>query len=174
MAWLLLNFVQSVVSIHATWNNLICCKTGLIVGVKTRHIAFNPFCSNVPKQVAHLCCPRYPLKHTAVSDTEYSGLFSQQADAASWSKSKKTLYKRLTAQQQAFLPGQNFQVSIYQLGHLNPFISVRFLLKHPFFPSLGQEKLSWCKSEDLLRCLLMVFCIFESFTYKSVLPQCFW
>ena len=77
------------------------------------------------------------LKHTAVLDTEYSGLFSQQADAASWSKSKKTLYKRLTAQQQAFLPGQNFQVSTYQvtLTHSSLYVS-------SFFLSLGQEKLS--------------------------------
>ena len=87
------------------------------------------------------------LKHTAVSDTEYSGLFSQQADAASWSKSKKTLYKRLTAQQQAFLPGQNFQVSTHQLGHLNPFIlsKINDHGEHLFFLSLGQEKLGFVK-----------------------------
>ena len=29
MAWLPRNFIQSEVSIHATCNNLICCKTGL-------------------------------------------------------------------------------------------------------------------------------------------------
>ena len=81
------------------------------------------------------------LKHTAVSDPEYSGLFSQQADAASWPKIKKTLDKRLTTQQQVFLPGQNFQVSTYQLGHLNPFISVRFLLKHFFFPIIRTKKI---------------------------------
>ena len=81
------------------------------------------------------------LKHTAVSYPEYSCLFSQQADAASWPKIKKTLDKRLTAQQQAFLPGQNFQVSTYQWGPLNPFISVRFLPKGRFFPPFGQEKI---------------------------------
>ena len=36
MAWVLRNFFQSVVSIHTTCNNLICCKTGSNGGGKTR------------------------------------------------------------------------------------------------------------------------------------------
>ena len=40
MAQLPLNFTQSEVSIHATSNKLICCKTGLNVSGKTRNIAF--------------------------------------------------------------------------------------------------------------------------------------
>ena len=46
------SFVQSVVSIHTTYDNLICCKTGANGGGKTRNISFNTFCSNIPKQVA--------------------------------------------------------------------------------------------------------------------------
>ena len=46
------SFVQSVVSIHTTCDNLICCKTSSNGGGKMRNIAFNTFCYNIPKQVA--------------------------------------------------------------------------------------------------------------------------
>ena len=52
MASLPRNVAQSEVSIHATCDKLICCKTGWNVGGKMRHIAFNAFCSNVPEQIA--------------------------------------------------------------------------------------------------------------------------
>ena len=52
-------FVQSVVSIHTTCDNLICCKKGSNGGRKTRNIAFNTFCSSIPKQVFRLRCPFY-------------------------------------------------------------------------------------------------------------------
>ena len=53
MAWLSHNFIQSEGSIHATCNNLVCCKTGLNVTwvVKRTTYIFNSFCSNVAKQV---------------------------------------------------------------------------------------------------------------------------
>ena len=41
------NFVQSVVIIHATCDNLICCMTILpTVGGKMRNIAFKTFCTS--------------------------------------------------------------------------------------------------------------------------------
>lgn len=41
------NFVQSVVIIHATCDNLICCMTVLpTVGGKMRNIAFKAFCTS--------------------------------------------------------------------------------------------------------------------------------
>ena len=53
MAWLPYNFIQSEGSIHATCNNLVCCKTGLNVTwvVKRTTYIFNSFCGNVAKQV---------------------------------------------------------------------------------------------------------------------------
>jgi len=53
------NFIQWNVSIHATCNNLVCCKTGLNVLLKRATFLFNSFCSNVAKQVARFCCPFY-------------------------------------------------------------------------------------------------------------------
>ena len=52
-------FVQSVVSIHTPCDNLICCKKGSNGGRKTCNIAFNTFCSNIPKQVFRFGCPFY-------------------------------------------------------------------------------------------------------------------
>ena len=48
MAWLLCNFIQSEIRIHATCNNLICYQTGLNMGGKTRNIAF--------QHVLQQCC----------------------------------------------------------------------------------------------------------------------
>ena len=59
MLWLSRYFIQSEISIHATWNNLICCRTGLNVGGKRATLHFNSFCSNVAKQGARFCCPFY-------------------------------------------------------------------------------------------------------------------
>ena len=41
------NFIQSKVSIHATCNDLICCKTGLMWVVKRATSLFNSFCRYV-------------------------------------------------------------------------------------------------------------------------------
>ena len=58
MAWLLRNFIQSEVSIHVTCNNLICCKSALKLGGKTRNNnLFSTHFAYVPKQVADSCCP---------------------------------------------------------------------------------------------------------------------
>ena len=46
MTWLRCNFIQSEVSIDATWNNLICCKT---VGGKMR------------KKITRFCCQFYHI-----------------------------------------------------------------------------------------------------------------
>ena len=53
MAWLSHNSIQSEGSIHATCNNLVCCKTGLNVTwvVQRTTYILNSFCSNVAKQV---------------------------------------------------------------------------------------------------------------------------
>ena len=56
MAWLPRNFIQSEVSIHVTCNNLICCKSALKLGGKTRNMFSSHFAA-VPKQVALSCCP---------------------------------------------------------------------------------------------------------------------
>ena len=49
--------VYEEVTIHATCNNLICCKTGLNVREKRATSLFNLFWSNVAKRVACFCCP---------------------------------------------------------------------------------------------------------------------
>ena len=56
MAWLPRNFIQSEVSIHVTCSNLICRKSGLKLGGKTRNM-FSTHFASVPKQVAGSCCP---------------------------------------------------------------------------------------------------------------------
>ena len=43
IAWLSRNCTQSEVSIHAICKNLICCKTGLNVGSRTRNVSFFTF-----------------------------------------------------------------------------------------------------------------------------------
>ena len=71
MAWLLRNFFQSEVSIHATCKNLTCCKTGLIRGwLKVQHRYSACFTAIVAKQVARFCCPFYPsVNVTSVNNT---------------------------------------------------------------------------------------------------------
>ena len=72
IAWLPRNFNQSEVSIHATCKNLICRKTGLNVGSKTRNISFQL----VGKQVTRFCCPLYrPLRMSKrVNDVKHAKL----------------------------------------------------------------------------------------------------
>ena len=46
-------------SLRNSQQHLICCKTDLNVGGKTRNISslYNTFCSNAAKQVTRFCCP---------------------------------------------------------------------------------------------------------------------
>ena len=70
-------FVQSVVSIHTPCHNLICCKKGSNGSRKTRNIAFNTFCSNIPKQVFRFGCPFY-RSLTLLYPFIYRGLWRQR------------------------------------------------------------------------------------------------
>ena len=66
MTWLPHNFIQSEVSIHATCNNLVCCKTSLNVTWVRKRVTyiFNSFWSNVSKQVTVL--PNTPVSLSRV------------------------------------------------------------------------------------------------------------
>ena len=48
-------------------NSLICCKTGLMWVEKRATSLFNPFCSNVAKQVARFCFPFLRTLRTGVT-----------------------------------------------------------------------------------------------------------